>query len=719
MPRPVEQRKVVVTATPAPESRAPQLGVYAPLEGVRAAPAGGGFQGLAQALGMIGNVGGAAMVQRAQVTEKADAEEGQIDQELGQVDPEKVERSRAYAAAAQDTAILQQYHQAEAAVMEKAATELDHTKPFTEQTKQIDQWMKHELGGLAKDPRAKVLIGDRYQKFINNVSNGILQQQIEARQNEAIAAAKSDIAQDIDADGDGRYGEQVQRLAAILGDRSKAVTTVVGMYADHAVDVASKGGDWKRVLDSIPTEIKLPDGTTIPGPGRTPRNHDIIERARDAAQRAYDQWYEPQRNAKQLEALVKYERLADQGAMLTVRELMPLTQPGPNGEKPLFTADTVASLIDRAARKREALANARAARMVLDDVPREWQKFVNQPKPNGKGVWTKDDFQKAYDQKLGMSTNGYTTPDTVEQAIAMTNAHPGLYSTALKLQLKGAASARRDVDGVKETLKLLPAYENLVAAGQISGYLSDEEQVYFENLAVQQHAGARAEDIAASARQFDAQEYEKVVKPNRKKALEALASQPIEGTGWFGSTFRAEKYGSALNGRLVQRKAEQLVDTALAQNGGNYEAAAASAARVLDRNWMQVILNGNETLMPRFYTENGVKKPFDPNVLQTTLSWLSEEVAPKAAKKAGYENYKTAQFRLTAVPGGNVEVEITDDVGQPIAGANTIPFIELYEKAAEQHANDVYDLNAAIKAEADYKREHPQPINTFNAGRMR
>src|SRR5690348_1660520 len=94
MPRPVVEQKVTVSATPAPESRAPQLGVFAPMD-VRAAPAGGGFQGLAQALGVLGNVGGTAMAQRADATAKADAAEGQADAELAQVDPERAAHTTA------------------------------------------------------------------------------------------------------------------------------------------------------------------------------------------------------------------------------------------------------------------------------------------------------------------------------------------------------------------------------------------------------------------------------------------------------------------------------------------------------------------------------------------------------------------------------------------------------------------------------------------------
>lgn len=716
MPRPVEQQKVVVRATPAPQSQAPQLGVYAPIDGVRA-PQTSAWQGLAQSLGMLTQVGGPILQDRAQAAAKADAAAGQADQELNQVDAARAARSRAYADAAQDTSVLQQYHQAESAVLSRAATELDHSKPYTEQTAQIDQWMKQELGGLAKDPRAKVLIADRYQKFIDNTAHGLLKQQIEARQNDALSATQADIADQFSKGVAPDYGEAFQRLKAIYGDGTQASSALVGIYADHAVDVASKGGDWRQVFDALPTEIKLPDGNTIPGPGRTPKNHDLIERAKDAAQRAFEAWDEPRRNAQQLGELVKYERLADQGALLTVRGMVHLTQPGQNGEKPLFSADTVASLIDRSARRREALAQERFVQNAAQYLP-NWQTMLNQKDPadpTGRAVLTKDMFQKAYDRTLSTGTNGFQDPDTVDKAIALTQAvHGGLVSSTLQAQL--ASSANRSTS--QEALKMLPVYQKLRAAGQESLYLSPDQQAFYENLVIRKRSGATDADIVQAASRYDAREASVTVEPNMKAAREALKAQKMTGTGWFGTSFRADTYGSVIDDRMVNRDADRLLRRALVDNGGNAVAAAQVVAATIDSQWMPIDLAGKRTIVPRTgRAPDGSTVSYDQTVLQHALSTLSDVEAPKIAQLAGASNYKTARFRIVAMPDGDTEVEVTDDVGNPIPGAAIVPFYAVYRRAETEYRNGAYRDATQAKSDAQSARNaDPTSVLLMNGG---
>jgi hypothetical protein len=110
---------------------------------------------------------------------------------------------------------------------------------------------------------------------------------------------------------------------------------------------------------------------------------------------------------------------------------------------------------------------------------------------------------------------------------------------------------------------------------------------------------------------------------------------------------------------------------------------------------------------------------YDQTVLNNVLTYLSETYAPKAAKQAGASNYQTARFRVVALPGADPEVEIVDDVGNPIPGTNTVALSQVYEIAEREYRDTAYQNAAATKAAADDKRAHPQPINTFNAGRMR
>ena len=113
MPRPVVEQKTVVAPVPITQEPQQQLGVFAPIQGVQAPQAGGVFQGLAQALGVIGPSVGGLAVDKAKQQAKADAAEGQADAELEQVDPERAAHSRAYADAAHNTSIIRQYQDAD------------------------------------------------------------------------------------------------------------------------------------------------------------------------------------------------------------------------------------------------------------------------------------------------------------------------------------------------------------------------------------------------------------------------------------------------------------------------------------------------------------------------------------------------------------------------------------------------------------------------------
>ena len=144
-------------------------------------------------------------------------------------------------------------------------------------------------------------------------------------------------------------------------------------------------------------------------------------------------------------------------------------------------------------------------------------------------------------------------------------------------------------------------------------------------------------------------------------------------------------------------------------NGGNATAAAQVVAKTLNDQWMPVDLNGKKVLLPRVgRTKDGARMVYDQQVLEHTLSVMSTEEAPKLAKQAGASNYQTAQFRIVAMPGGDTEVEVTDDVGNPIPGTARVPFTDLYKRIEAKYHDDAYKQAAAVKADAEYRRSHPK-----------
>lgn len=711
MPRPVVEQKVTVSAIPAPESRAPQLGVYAPLTGLQA-PQSSTFAGLANALGVLGKVGGTAMLQRADATAKADAAEGQADAELEQVDPERAARSRAYADAAHNTNIVRQYQDAEAATTEWAATNLDASKPFPEQTAAIDAEMKRRLGALAQDPRAKAIIAPRYQKFIEGAANGILSKQVEARANEAVDTVQRDIATDLANGGDGRYSEQVQRLTPLLGDRTKAVQRVVGMYIDHAVDVAGQGGDWRKVFASLPSDITLPDGTKIPGPGRSPALHDAIARGQDAAQRAYNGFIEPQRAQQQLHAMTQLDNTARHGGLITEAMLKPLITPGPNGEPPILSAAQAAGYMDRARDKAEQLAGEAAARQTLQLTP-NWAALVGQQDPSdpkGKRVFSQEGFQRAYDQTLGMATQGFTAPDTVQQAIALTRQNPGLTSTNLKLQLAAA------VNDPQAAGKMLPVFEALQDAKQAGQYLDTEQRTFYQTLAGKVNPSAPdAANTAAvmnTAISYDPERGARLIADNRKAVSDLVVKQV--GGGWFG--FGATKLDDFANAGQVKIDMDKRIADAIVATNGNRTQAAAIVNRQVKDDYVPIATQGRMLLIHDKYGEGRA-------TVQANFDAISSELIPDLAKRAGLTREQAKEhlgWQVYPGAGGKAMVQVTDDMGQSIDSIAPFTLDWMMQKgsAIRQRNKDAARRDAAANAKAIEKANAHRRAGMAAAGRM-
>lgn len=667
MPRPVVEQKTVVAPVQVGQEQAPQLGVYASMDGLRA-PSSSGFSGLAKALGVLNNVGGTAMAQRAERTQQVDTQAGTADAELGQVDQKKLADSEAYASAVHKVSVQRQYLQAEAATQEWAATNVDKTKPFTEQTALIDAHMKQQLGGLAKDPVAAAVIAPLYTKFINKQANDIVGEQVQAKQNEAIDTIKGTIAQSLANGGDGDYVGQVATLTPILGDRTKAVKAVTQMYIDHAQDVAAQGGDWKHVFDSLPTDITLKDGTKIPGPGRSPALHDAIVRGKAAAQDAFNDWYEPQRSKQILDVMTHLDNVADHGGVITEKSLEAYIAPGPDGQKPLLTPAQAAGYIDRARAKREQLAKEASARQQLQLDP-NWERLVgtvDPSDPKGKRTFTKEGFQKAFDQTIGMATGGndYTQPQNVATAIAATKTYH-LTSSSLKAQITTAASRMTPVAAVK----MLPAYAALKAAGQASAYLSPEQQAFYENLYIRQAnggKGASTEQLEKDASKYDPEQIARVVNANMPVARKAFAKAQMSSGHWYvGDT----KFSDFANSAMVEQEGDHLLRITLADTGGNVDAAVKAVTETINDRYYPIAIGGHKVLLPNdgYRTQEQAQQNFD--ILSG--EWMQGKLKDAGYTKAESEN---ATFNVIQMPGQDPELEIVDaDTGLPYPKVPTFP----------------------------------------------
>lgn len=697
MPRPVQQR-VQVRAAPEQAPGSPTSGVYAPVSGVRAAPASGTMAGLVSALGPLLQAGMPIAKTAVAVRAKHDEEAGAADAALGQVDPKRAKASILYADAAHRVSVIKQFDDAQNTVTSRAATDLDHSLPYQEQVKQIDAWMKEQLGPLAQDAKAAAVIAPRYQHFIETAATNIVEQQAQARYNEARDATRSDLGSAIANGGltPELYGQYVDTLTHLSGDRTTAVADVVSTYGDAALDIASKGGDWKAVFKAIPTSIKLADGTTIPGPTiGGGKNHDAIVRAQDAAQRAYNAHMEPKLDIARASLYTHLDSQARAGALITLKGLQPYLEPGKDGTPPLLSPVQAAGYIDAAARKREELAKKAAARdvLLLGD---GWQRYLGSKDASGK-VITKHRVQEQFDELLNHATENFTSKGSVDTAIAAGQRY-NLPSTSLKAQLTTVASPT----SAKAAVTQLATYEKIKAAGQTAMYLTPDQTTFYENLAVRQKAGATPDDLVAAASRYRPEELTAVVNQNLPKAVEQFsAAVAHDNWGPFNT-----KFSDYSNTAQVNAAATQQLRVALADNGGNIPAAVKAVQESMQQHWAPLDLGENKVLIPK---NAGV----DPSTLQDAVTLMSTKWVKDMAKSAGADQdlQDRATWQATSLPGQGTELEVIDPrTGIQIPGTPRLPLQDVLRKAenvrTKQSVQAMHEAQQRTKDRQDMISQH-------------
>jgi hypothetical protein len=273
--------------------------------------------------------------------------------------------------------------------------------------------------------------------------------------------------------------------------------------------------------------------------------------------------------------------------------------------------------------------------------------------------------------------------------------------------------------GAKAAVAQLPLYEKMKAMDMVSMYLSPEQNAFYEYLSAKHHAGANPDDLVAAGSRYRPEEAKRVASESMNDAMDKLLKSSEPGTGLFGSDVRGTKFRDYMNQPMVKAAARKQLRALMIANGNDVDAAVAGVRGMLGQQWMPVELNGRDVLIPRVgRNPDGSRRVYDPAVLNHTLTYLSETEAPKAAKAAGVANYKTARFRIVQLPGADAEVEIVDEVGNPIAGTNTVPLSQVYGIAEQEYRERAYQSAAAEKAAAEKRRTQPATANAFSAGRM-
>lgn len=638
--------QVQVAATPAPD-----VGVYAPLD-VKAAPSKSALalQGLAESLGAVLNTGQAVK----QFTDKKMYEQGVADQTFGKVSERKRKFIESYSRGVYEASVINHYNEAERSVVEKAANELDRTLPLEEQARQIDSWMKDELGAVAlDDPRARKLIAERYNTFIQNTTNKILEQTTSEQQQKTLDATLVDVVDDINKGGDGRIAAAVERIAMVSGDRQKALAQVIGGVISIAQQTANEGdpntaeAQITRVFSLIPKEIKMEDGTVL-RPRASPSiaatisdqyraSMDQAKRRRiDAAQETmlqYGKQHEDATNAGEILPWAFYEDLANRDVI--------------SDAQALAWYDENQAAYTRAQQKKGA--DSMIDQWLLDPSA-DWRWHTGLTLPDGK-IATQDKFQERFDfiMQNALAKGG---PEAFPTVLAMSR-RTGIVYTPMKTALSQVSGAN-----VETIADYFDTYQQLRAAGMAEAYITDKAMPYWLVAEAMNQTGVdpRSEKGKAQLRdrltRLEPERVQEYVNAGRQEVRKLMDSQVVndEGINTTVGGLANAAYARSEIMRLASLNMQLQVDP---------KTSLQSAVKQIAATHFPLEVDGEEFLIPN---EPGI----DKKNMQDAMDYFTENVLPQYAAKEG-RTRDEVRFEIARLGGRETEIRVVDMNGNNIA----------------------------------------------------
>jgi hypothetical protein len=706
MARPYQTRASQRVPVSIANEQQPGLDVPAQLDVRTPDGSGSALAGLAQVL----NLFGAAGQQYAQERNAQDVKQGAADAELGKVDEQYAKHHWQYANAAFETTTLEQYHAAEERVTKKASDELDHSLPMDEQVHTIDGWMKTELAPLIQDPRARRIIGERYQAFIQTAAGNIQKAQLEAHAQEAQDAVTQDATVELQRTGGLSWDQHFHRLYTMTGDASRANGLLVGVVAQGIEDAAARGEDYSKLKDLIPSQVVGPDGAKLPGPMYSPKYRGIIAQAMANAEHMHDRFYEEQGAQTDYKNFVGLDQDLANGVPITMDTLAAKgikvgTKPGE------MSASTAANYIQasqqsilkaQAAQQKAAeYDNGRAMMGRWADVRSAVPDYSEEKRNDAADAW----FQRtlvgggAKMEQLG-GADLVKDPNLVA-AVARLSAQEGVPYRPLKDTMSSInPAAPGDVVG------RLDAYRQLKARNLAGMYVDDQSALVYEAAIAAQQAGEKPEGVAEVVRNMGDPDKAAYVGENiRSIDIDKKGAQiavPRDGLlSIFGDT--SINSNNALNAAQINGRLKMLTTQALVK-GLPVAAAQKYAADRLAQTSTPLKVNGQWVIVPNESVPN-VK------ATESALDWYTGAL-PALSKKLGIPPDEPLQVMPTYGLGKKLEFQVTRAGGVEIPHTRfTLDgLLEAFYKAHPEATPQGQAQQTHLDAQAASKPGTPLPM---------
>lgn len=700
-------RRVQVSVGEAPR---PSLPVAAPINvrtpGAETSP----LAGLVQALGI-----GAGLYAANQKARAEDAfAQGQADEQLGEADMERAQRSRAYADGAYQVSVLEIYQNAEAKVAQKAADELDHSLPIDEQIATIDAWMKAELGPMISDDRAKVLFAERYSKFIDSAANAIQKNQLEANAKAAEDTVLTDVANTLKHTGDftpDDWNENFHRLYSQTGDAVGARKTLVAAIMQAAINSAAEGREYAQFRDMIPTEVIGPDGAKLPGPMRSPEIQALVLQSMDKAKALYDEFHQNEYAGAQAAAFVDMDQLVNEGAPITLDTFKERGYSIGRTPNSLFSPERAAALIDQAARVR---AQKAAKQAVLDGYVASWRAngrladTLNAPGGPDSQEKLNDFALSIYQSELaarGVPAEAMSGEALVKNAdavnfIAMRTAQEGVPYEPLRTTLNSInPSAPGDVTA------RLSAYKQLKARNLTGMYVDDESALVYEAAIGAETAGMDKEGIADTLRKMgdkDASAYVAMNMGEIRKDVSRGVTFEESGLVWDTEVNSNQSLTAAyINGKYQSLAASALARGLTLQDARRYATERIQSTHALVKagdDWM---------VLPRTAVP-------DPAKATKALDWYTTQL-PKLAIRRGIPEDEELTIRPVMGLGRSLTFQVYRAGGVvPLENTSfTLPgLLQTYQRSVPEDSPQALAAKAQERARAAASAPRSAPGST-------
>lgn len=617
----------------APETRqAPSLGVFAPLN-VSAAPARA--QALADALGVATRIATPQLTQAIEknafdrtTSGKADAANNAIDTKRQQEDALYDKGVKQMVAEKRVVEVIQEYSQ-------RYETEFDKQLGEHMLAEDIDSFAKSKLGDLINDPEMAKVVAGRMLPFMQQMTGKHRQNLSREFQQEAIDTTVSSIHADVDLGMQTDFEGNVQRLASILGDRTKANATVVGAIVERAVALGAPG-----IIDTfIPNDVK--GGVNVRA-----TYAEQIEKGRASAQAASDE-----RDAHNI-AVAKgdieigfVDRINGQ-QWLTNRELLQLQK-----EKKITEGERV-SWYSRSESARLSLLESQQKNAFLDiqstlDPERRLPSYVGALGPDGKPL-TERDMKNIGNRKVEQMVTASVAPDAspedkravlVQSAANYTRREGYVYeplandmSTVLPAHGEAFASAAKTYAALDPTVR--------------DFYVTDRDQQarfsQFNTLVALGNDPKEAASAMAKVSPEVVSRNREVAREKSTKRREQLNARTVHDSWMPGDEI---KVGDLVNSGAVSAEIEKRAQ-ALIGAGSDADTAFDTATESVTKAWVAI---------PGPKNKSALMVPRSAGVTEDTpkhIEWLYNSYLPKWLKDHG-SSLTASDVRLAPVPGSD------------------------------------------------------------------